>query len=60
MNVLFVSQKGYQCGVGDYGERIFEILKRSKKINFIYIPYATYGDSDGQLAMSEFRRLETF
>lgn len=34
MNVLFVSQKGYQCGVGDYGDRVFEILKMSKNINF--------------------------
>jgi hypothetical protein len=36
MNVLFLSQRGHQCGVGDYGERLYDILKRSKTINFIY------------------------
>ena len=34
MNALFVSEKGKKCGVGDYGERLFDCLKLSKKINF--------------------------
>ena len=36
MNVLFLSQMGYSCGVGDYGDRLYEILRLSKKMNFIY------------------------
>jgi hypothetical protein len=36
MNVLLLSQRGYQCGVSDYGDRLFNALRKSKKINFTY------------------------
>lgn len=36
MNVLLLSQLGYQCGVSDYGDRLYNALKKSTKINFTY------------------------
>lgn len=36
MNVLLLSQRGYQCGVSDYGDRLFNALSKSNKINFTY------------------------
>ena len=36
MNVLILSQLGYQCGVSDYGDRLYNALKKSTKINFTY------------------------
>lgn len=35
MVVNFISQQGYQCGVSDYGQRLFDILKKSKKNQYI-------------------------
>ena len=37
MNVLLVSHKIKNCGVGQYGIRLKNVLSKSKKINLIYI-----------------------
>lgn len=36
MNVLFLNHKIKECGVYQYGLRLFEILKKSEKFNYIY------------------------
>lgn len=36
INILFVNSVEKQCGCQSYGERSFNILKNSKKYNFIY------------------------
>jgi hypothetical protein len=35
MVVNFINQVGYQCGVSDYGQRLFAILKNSHRNNYI-------------------------
>lgn len=35
-NILFINPTEKECGVYQYGKRVFEILKHSKKYNFIY------------------------
>ncbi len=36
MNVLFLNHKIIQCGVYQYGKRVFEILQKDSEINYIY------------------------
>jgi hypothetical protein len=35
MVVNFINQDGFKCGVSDYGQRLFDILKKSKKNQYI-------------------------
>jgi len=42
MNVLFLNHKKKQCGVYQYGLRLYNILKKTKEINYIYIEIETY------------------
>jgi hypothetical protein len=37
MNILFLNHKVKQCGVYQYGLRLFEILKKTDDIHYIYI-----------------------
>ena len=36
MNVLFLNHKRYNCGVYQYGKRLYSILKKTETINYIY------------------------
>ncbi len=36
-NVLFVTGNEFNCGIYQYGDSVFEILKTSKKFNFFFI-----------------------
>ena len=36
MNILFFNHAKKQCGVYQYGVRLFDILKTTENINYIY------------------------
>jgi hypothetical protein len=36
MNVLFINHKQQNCGVYQYGKRVFDIIKNDKSINYTY------------------------
>lgn len=36
MNILFLNHKRHQCGVYQYGKRLYNILKKTENINYIY------------------------
>lgn len=36
-NVLFINSTQQQCGVYQYGVRVFDIIKHSEKYNFVYV-----------------------
>ena len=44
MNVLFLNHKIKECGVYQYGIRLFEILKKSNKFNYIYNEIDSYDE----------------
>ena len=46
MFVLFLNNKSKKCGVYQYGIRLFNILKKSEKINYLYEEIETYEDYD--------------
>lgn len=46
MNVLIVNHKIKECGVYQYGKRVAEILKNSKKHNFVYLELDSHAALD--------------
>ena len=36
VNILFLNHKKKQCGVYQYGIRIYDIIKKTNDINYIY------------------------
>ena len=44
MRTLFLNSKLKKCGVHQYGIRLFDILKKSKNIEYIYLELDTYNE----------------
>jgi hypothetical protein len=42
--VLFINHKVKNCGIHQYGKRLFNILQKSRKINYIYAELENIGD----------------
>lgn len=42
--VIFLNHKQKQCGVYQYGSRVFKILQNSKDINYIYYEISSYNE----------------
>ena len=51
ITVLFVNHKIKKCGVYQYGLRLYEILKKSKSINFVFCEIETYDEYMYQLSL---------
>ena len=44
MKVLFLNNVNRECGVYQYGKRLYDILKTSKLVNYIYIEISCEND----------------
>jgi hypothetical protein len=54
INVLFLNHKKSQCGVYNYGTRLFDIWKKSSNINFIYKEVGSLQEY-GSIKFSDFK-----
>lgn len=51
INVLFINHKIKKCGVYQYGTRLYDILKKSKGINYIFCEVENYHEYIYQLSL---------
>jgi hypothetical protein len=42
MDILFLNSKRTECGVYQYGKRLFDILQKTRNINYIYMEVESF------------------